>query len=149
MPERPIREEVDALIVRTREAHEVLRDIKTATKELKDTIKLSEETRESLAGMLAKVVNDGISVAVEVGLDNYSVAIDEAIQHAERGIYQRFDAIAAIMLGEAGDLEDAARLVRRSTEAGHTMTPHEQWQMDEMQKALDRRLNEEIRRSNQ
>ncbi len=144
MPERPVREEIDDLIVRTREAHEVLKDIRSATRELKEVIRLAEETRQGVAVMIAAVTHDAISDAVDAGLENWTRAIDEAIVDATNAVYQRFDVIAAILLGEAGDMEDAARLVRGTLEKGHVMTPHEQWQMDEMQKALDRRIGEQL-----
>lgn len=144
MPERPTREEVDDLIVRTREAHEVLKDIKTATRELRDTIKDAEVAQVALMAAVVSMVDHGIEAAVETGLENYNDAIDKAIVTAEDAIYRRFDAIAAILLGETGgDFEDAARLVRKSLDREEHLTSVEGWQMEEMQKTLHRRLEVE------
>ena len=81
---------------------------------------------------------------IETGLANYAAAIDSAIETATAAVYKRFDVIAGILLGEVGsekdDFEDAARLVRKSMDKNIHMSTVEEWQMDEIQKTVERRL---------
>lgn len=146
MPERPTREEVDDLIVRTREAHGVLKDIKAATKELQDTIKQANEMQVKLLVTVVHAADEAIGDAVATGLANYSNAITDAIDNATEAVYRRFDVIASILLGESDEeketLEDAARLVRKSMDKNVHLTSVEEWQMEEIQKAVERRLGE-------
>lgn len=144
MPDRPTREEIDDLIVRTREAHEVLKDIKAATRELQETIKHADAAQVALMSAVVSMVDEGIGQAIETGLQNYSAAIDTAIESATAAVYNRFDIIAGILLGEAGtekkDFEDAARLVRKSMDRNVQLSTVEEWQMEEIHKAVERRL---------
>lgn len=142
MPERATREEIDELIVRTREAHEALKDIKAATKELNDTIKHADEAQVQLMAALVHVVDEAIGEAIETGLANYAGAIETSIDAATAAVYQRFDLIAGILLGdmESEDMEDAARLVRKSMDKNIQLSSVEEWQMEEIQKAVQRRL---------
>jgi hypothetical protein len=142
MPERATREEIDELIVRTREAHEALKDIKAATKELNETIKHADEAQVQLMAALVHVVDEAIGEAIETGLANYSGAITSAIDGATAAVYERFDIIAGILLGETEpeDMEDAARLVRKSMDKNVRLSSVEEWQMEEIHKAVERRL---------
>ena len=141
---RPTSEEIDELIVRTREAHEVLKDIKAATKELQDTIKHADEAQIQLLAALVHVVDEAIGEAIETGLVNYAGAIETSIDTATTAVYQRFDIIASILLGEKDDtdIEDAARLVRKSMNKSIQLSSVEEWQMEEIHKAVERRLGE-------
>jgi len=143
---RPIREEVDDLIVRTREAHEVLKDIRTATRELREVIDLANATQESLVSTLHEVVHEGIDTAIEVGLASYTVAIETAINDATDAVYKRFDSIAGIMLGDdeddIGKFEKAARIVRKSVREPGELTAQEIWWMDQMQDTIKKRIGE-------
>lgn len=146
MPERrPISEDVDALIVRTREAHEVLKDLKTVLREVQDTIKFAQEIQVKLLTEVAAVVDDAIGAAVDVGLENYSKSIENAIEHAESAVYRRFDIIAGILLGEQDEdgsvpMEDAARVVRKSMKKDEVLTPMETYFMDQIQETIRSRI---------
>lgn len=133
------REASDDLIVRTREAHAAIKDLKAAIRETKVVIKEAEEARQQLASMLAEVVTDGISIAVEAGLENYSESIENAIEDAVQAVYKRFDAILAILLGETNDVEDAARTVRLYLDKGEK-TERTERKFTAMVESLDRRL---------
>lgn len=145
---RPVREEVDDLIVRTREAHEVLKDIKAATKELNDTIRHADEAQVQLMAALVRVVDEAIGEAIETGLANYAAAIESSIDQATKAVYERFDIIAGILLGETGeekaDFEDAARLARKAMKQNVALTTVEQWQLEEIQKAVERRVGSQF-----
>lgn len=144
MPDRSTREEVDDLIVRTREAHEVLKDIKAATKELHDTIKQAEQVETKLMSAVVNAVGSWVEQAVESQMENLTKSFDEAVTLATDAVYQRFDVIAGILLGEAGtdedDMADAALLVRKSMDKNIRLSSVEEWQMEEIQKAVERRL---------
>jgi hypothetical protein len=140
------REDVDALIVRTREAHEVLKDIKAATRELKETIELARQVQASLMITVVEVVDNAIGETVESGLQNYSRAIDIAIDEAQDAVYERFDLIAAILMGGTDEtemtLEDGARLIRKTLDKKETLTAQETWQMDQIHETLRRRIGD-------
>jgi hypothetical protein len=107
-------EDADALRLLIREAHE-------ATKDLKAVIREATEARESLITMAAVTVEQGINIAVEEGLKAYSESISTAIDDATDAVYERFDVIAATLLGESekqkrrGDIRvvDQAALLRK------------------------------------
>lgn len=109
-----MREDADALRVLIRQAHE-------ATKDCRQVIRQMESVRIDLLSSAAYALANGINDAVEEGLNNYRDAITDAIANAEDAIYQRFDIVAGILLGEEGErdrdtIEDQARLVRRVLE---------------------------------
>jgi uncharacterized protein YgfB (UPF0149 family) len=125
MPD-PRRDE-DMLIVRTREAHEALRDLKNVVREVRDLIVDAEKARERLMGMIAvgaaTMVDDKIEAAISTGLENYAVAIEEAIHTAEESIFDRFDKLTETLL--EGPTSEAVR---------------EAWQMDQIQKTLEKKI---------
>jgi hypothetical protein len=107
-------EDADALRLLIREAHEATKDLKAAVRE-------ATEARESLITMAAVTVEQGINIAVEEGLKAYSESISTAIDDATDAVYERFDVIAATLLGESekqkrrGDIRvvDQAVLLRK------------------------------------
>lgn len=107
-------EDADALRVLVREAHEALKDIKA-------TIREAKEAREELSSMTAVAVSESIDLAVSEGLETYAASIEKAIEDATNAVYNRFDVIAATLLGETEQdkrkgeptMGDLARLVRR------------------------------------
>jgi hypothetical protein len=113
-------EDADALRVLIREGHEVLKDLKA-------TIREAQQAREDLVAAAGVAVNTGIEVAVEEGLRRYGEAIKDAIDHATDAVYERFDVIAATLLGETEtqkrkgepSMDDYAKLMRRVMEGAH------------------------------
>jgi hypothetical protein len=75
----------------TREAHEATRDLNAAMKaarELRDEFLNSDEVLEKLGTL------------VKAGLDEYDETLQHAIRVAEKAMYNRFDVLTAICLGE-------------------------------------------------
>lgn len=74
-----------------REAHETIRDLNEAMKsarELRDEFLNSDAVREKLGTL------------VKAGLDEYDHTLQHAIRVAEKAMYNRFDVLTAICLGE-------------------------------------------------
>ncbi len=88
-------EDVDNLIVRTREAHEVLKDLRILLREIREAITDADEARMKLIGAIAYTaqaeVDERIESAISTGLEGYADAIEEAIKDAEEHVYQRFE----------------------------------------------------------
>jgi hypothetical protein len=75
----------------TREAHEAIRDLNAAMKsarELRDEFLNSDAVLEKLGNL------------VKAGLDEYDEVLKQAIKVAEKAMYNRFDVLTAICLGE-------------------------------------------------
>jgi len=85
--------EVEDLRAATREAHEVMKDLRGL---IKDCRALLSELRYAAA----TDVDEQIKAEVAKGLAAYSAANIVAIQEAERLIYQRFATIGDILMGE-------------------------------------------------
>jgi|SRR5215510_4175657 len=124
----PNRDE-DMLIVRTREAHEAIKDLRAATRELRETIGEAREMRQHIIQLFAlgadEMVQARIDRSISEGLENYVVSIKEAINTAEDAVFQRFEELKDWLM-EGDTLEEADR--RR--------------QMEEMQETLDKRFGE-------
>lgn len=121
------RRDEDMLIVRTREAHEALRDLKVVVREVRDLITAAELIREKLLGAIAVAaqaeVDERIETAISTGLANYAGAIESAIHEAEDSIFERFDTLMETLLD--------------SPAHGQARTA---WQMEQMHKALDKKI---------
>jgi len=138
--------DIDALIVRTREAHEVLKDLKQTLKEVKAVIEIAEEVEVRTIAACHKVINDGIENAVTAGLDNYHAAIDQSITSATDAVYRRFDMIASILLGEPDEegnipLQEAAEMFAKKR-TGRPLTTMEEFFMDNTKAALRSRMED-------
>lgn len=140
MPEP--REDIDALIVRTRAAHEALKDLKAGIKEAQDAIKATEAAQRHLLVALTQTVDSAIADAIDIGLQNYSTAIEIAIQDAQQAVYDRFDVIAAILLGEKEErtITEDARLVRKYLDKQQELTEGENRRVDTMRADIQRKL---------
>jgi len=121
------RHDEDMLIVRTREAHEALRDLKGVLRETRDLIGDAERARERLMAMIAvgaaTEVDDKIQQAIDTGLENYASAIESAIGDAEDAIFARFDKLMDTLLDHP-----ASKPVR------------EAWAMEQIHQTLDKKL---------
>ena len=109
------REDVDNLIVRTREAHETLQELKRVQKEVEASIKVAEAVKVQMMAATAAVVNDAIEESISIGLESYMGAIQKAIDDATDAVYERFDLITEAILGEKGQDLIAAHAKARKT----------------------------------
>lgn len=76
-----------------REAHGVLRDLRSAQAETRDaTNKLRVAAQEA--------IDSGISAEVARGLADYQTALAEAIEMATEKVYERFDTLGDLLMGE-------------------------------------------------
>jgi heme oxygenase len=87
------RDEVAELRAATREAHEVLKD-------LRRTVKEAMQFRAAMEHAAQVSVDEQVKAVVEKGLDDYGRALKLAIDDATRLVYKRFDRLADILLGE-------------------------------------------------
>ena len=76
-----------------RQAHEVVKDLRAATREAKDV-------RGSLPAAAKKAVEDQISAEVAAGLESYNAALTKAVEDGTKAVYARFDTIEKMLLGE-------------------------------------------------
>jgi len=82
--------EIEQLRESTREAHGVLKDLRTATVAAKNLV--HELTNA--------VVTEQLEAAVEAGLEEYKTTLATAIDSATKAIFDRFDKIAKLLMGE-------------------------------------------------
>lgn len=82
-------DEIEALHEATRKAHEVLKDLRVATKEAR---KVLDE--------IPSIVDGRIALAVTEGLGEFRVALDRAIEDSTALVFKRFDTITDILTGE-------------------------------------------------
>jgi CHASE3 domain sensor protein len=76
----------------TRQAHEAIKDLRTAIRE-------AREVNDQIVATLATQTNEMISMAVNVGLDNYQSTMMQAIKEAEETISERFERIYEALVG--------------------------------------------------
>jgi hypothetical protein len=111
------REDADNLINRTREAHEVLKDLKATIRRAEEVIKLADDTKLRLvAEVIAAVDDDLIGSAITAGLENYERSIIAAIETAEDAIFSRFDGIARVLMegdGTGPTLQELVKLKKQ------------------------------------
>jgi len=88
-----VEEDVDALRRATREAHETLQACRLVIRDMKQ---MQEEFRTELDQAMEERVAD----IVKVGLESYRASIDTAISNATATVFNRFDTIADLLLGE-------------------------------------------------
>lgn len=74
----------------TREANEVLKDLRRAIKEGR---KLVDDAAEA-------AISERMKPVVKEGLDEFGQALEKAIKVATDGVFARFDQIADMLLGE-------------------------------------------------
>jgi N-methylhydantoinase B/oxoprolinase/acetone carboxylase alpha subunit len=121
-----IREDADELRVLIRQAHEATKDVRAAMRDMESLKADLQVIQDALLEAAAYAISNGIeqimNTAVEDGLASYNNAIKEAIKEAEDAIYERFDVIAGILMGDKDVdgsrpvIEDQARLVRKVTQ---------------------------------
>lgn len=83
-------DEIDALREATREAHEVLKDLRRAIKDGRQLVK-------EAAGI---AVSEQMKPVVDKGLKEFSEALDVAVKEATQSVFDRFDQIRDMLLGE-------------------------------------------------
>ena len=109
--------DLEQRIQRAEAAAETLRD---ATREANETIKglrlaTREATREfdtrvaAVSGATERTIHE----IVEAGLDRYKATLDKAIASATQAVYDRFDLLATIMLGEERTERPVSELLKR------------------------------------
>lgn len=77
----------------TRQAHEVLKDLRLA---VKDALKL----KESIEQAAQVAVDERLEPIVKQGLEKFIAALNVAIQEGTEAVFHRFDTIADNLLGE-------------------------------------------------
>jgi vacuolar-type H+-ATPase subunit H len=82
-----------ALKEATRAAHEATKDLIAATKEARKVI-------EEIKAEADEQVDQRLSVALKEGLDELAESVGQAIETATTAVYDRFDRVADILLGE-------------------------------------------------
>jgi putative cell wall-binding protein len=85
--------EAEELRAATREAHEVLKDLRQVVREAK-------VVRNSLHASAEKALEDGINATVEASLEKYRDTIEKAIEEATKAVFDRFDTLADHLMGE-------------------------------------------------
>ncbi|MET9088126.1 hypothetical protein ABZX77_40655 [Streptomyces sp. NPDC004237] len=73
-----------------REAHGVLKDLRQAIK----------EARQEIPRLMADKVSEQMQTRVAEGLDAYKGSLDEAIEQSTARVMERFDTLAAMLMGE-------------------------------------------------
>lgn len=86
-------EEIAALRAATREAHEAIKDLRTAIREAADE-------RQALTDLFPRLTEERIGEAVETGLAKFGVELQSAIDIATKKVFDRFDRISDIIMGE-------------------------------------------------
>jgi hypothetical protein len=92
-------ETVDALIQATAEARVVISESHEAQKDLRRLIQAAKEEIRGLAGPFLERIDSDVSE----GLEAYKATLAKAIADATETVYNRFDVLAAICLGEDGN----------------------------------------------
>lgn len=88
-----VEEEVEALRAVVREAHEAIQDLNRAIRQGR---KVVIDIEEAAGGDVAQRINE----AVRIGLESYSETIRVATEQATDAVYERFDTISKMLLGE-------------------------------------------------
>lgn len=86
-------EEIKALKEATREAHEAIQS-------LRDVIKEARAVKSEIEVLAIDIFDKKIHAQVRVGLEDYRNSIDTAIENATAAVYDRFNKITDILLGE-------------------------------------------------
>jgi hypothetical protein len=79
------------------ELNEKIREVNGTLKDIRAERRLAEEL---IARHIPEQVDTRIDAAVTAGLDEFSASLDTAIEGATQGVFNRFDIIAGIALGE-------------------------------------------------
>lgn len=90
----------------TREAHEAMQGLRALKREV---IRDFDVRVAALSGATERTIHD----TVEAGLDRYKATLDKAIVSATQAVYDRFDLLATIMLGEERTERPVSELLRR------------------------------------
>lgn len=97
--------DLNALI---REAHEAIRDLRTAQKNLDDTIAEADRAREAfaaeIAGFTSEVVLDHVGKELTKATEAIPDAIHAYIKGAEESIMKRFDRLAEVLIGSTEEV---------------------------------------------
>lgn len=101
----------------TREAHEAIKDLRLLLREVDGKQKELEQARQALADDIVAVINDEfedvMEKAAKAQIDGMAVATSAAILKTEEAIFDRFDTIARLLLGEDEEttiLQEAKRV---------------------------------------
>lgn len=86
-------EEIAALKAATREAHEAIKGLREAQRDMKALL-------AEIEAAARKSVEERIDEAIVAGLAEYDAKLIEAIEKGTQATYDRFDLLATICLGE-------------------------------------------------
>lgn len=108
----PTDTDLAALREATRQAHEAIKDLTTATRQARAVV-------EEVARVAGEQVDERINVALVAGLDELQVAMKTAIENSTTAVFARFDTIADTLMGETRKDRRAGKpslpdIVRRS-----------------------------------
>lgn len=102
------RADLNALI---REAHEAIKDLNTAQRDLDETLARAADARNQVAKMIDDEVLALINASADRHVSRLPEQVDVAIQDAERRIYARFNKLAEILLGSAEEVAERMKTV--------------------------------------
>lgn len=86
-------EKINALKVATREANEALAAVKTTLREVK-------KERTEIEKLIEHQFDEKIKDQVAESLATYQTALDNAVESSTQAVFDRFDKITAMLLGE-------------------------------------------------
>lgn len=92
--------DLDELPQQLAELRELIRQAHEASQDLRQAVRDARELRDELPGRVKDVVAHTIGNEVNEGLQTYRDALAEAIASSTEKVYERFDKMAAILLGE-------------------------------------------------
>lgn len=99
------RKVTEELKTATREARECLKDFKALNREYRE---LSEDWAEKAGRLMTE--------SAEEAMKNYFNIVEKAIKEATQAVYNRFDTLANIMMGEDGKGEPLSELLKKKNE---------------------------------
>lgn len=121
----------DTLIVRTREAHEAIKDLRMVLREIREAVTEGERTRDRIIEAFALGVNDlvdqRIASAVSTGLEAYASGVQQAIDDAEESVIRRFESLQEWLYN--------------NKEGQPTIKA---WQMEQVQEVIDKRITDAL-----
>lgn len=86
-------EETEQLRIVVREAHEAIKDMTGLLRQM-------EQAKQDLEVVSRRVFEDQMAEQVSAGLQEYKTSLDKHIELATQKVYERFDRLADILLGE-------------------------------------------------
>jgi hypothetical protein len=87
------KKDAEELRAATREAHEAIKDLTRITREAKAAVELLRAEPD-------RILSEHVVTTVREGLNQYQATLDKAINEATEKVYERFDKVTDILLGE-------------------------------------------------